>query len=279
MFHVKKMSTEDIEFAVHITNQIGWNLAKGDFEFMMELEPDGCFILSHESEKIGLATTISYSKVGWFGNLLVKEEYRQKGAGSQLVQHSIEYLKTKNVETVGLYAYLERVPFYKRLGFKHDLDFVVLKGKGFSSPIKANMREARSQDVQEVIEYDSSCFGSSRRKLLEPIILDSDNICYVSLEDKRICGYAVAKVYRGMAELGPLVCQQGRDDVAIDLLKAMLSRLKGMEVSMFVPAMEGSILNMLKVFGFEESFRIARMFYGSSVTGHCVLFAESLERG
>jgi len=273
------MSTDDIEFAVRITNQIGWNLAKGDFEFMMELEPDGCFILSHESEKIGLATTISYGKVGWFGNLLVKQEHRQKGAGSQLVQHSIEYLKSKNVETVGLYAYLERVPFYQRLGFKRDFEFVVLKGKGFSSPFKANLREARNQDVQEVIEYDQSCFGSSRRKLLEPIILDPDNICYVSLQGKRICGYAIAKVYRGMAELGPLACQQGRDYVAIDLLKATLSRLKGSEISMFVPAKEGSILKMLTAFGFEESFRVARMFYGLPITGHCILFAESLERG
>jgi GNAT superfamily N-acetyltransferase len=279
MFHIKKMSTDDVEFALRMTNQIGWNLAGSDFEFMMELEPEGCFILFHESEKIGLATTVNFGKVGWFGNLLVKDEYRKKGAGSQLVQHSIEYLKSKNVETVGLYAYLERVPFYKRLDFEDDLEFVVLKGKGFSSPVMANLREARSQDVQEVIEYDQSCFGSSRRKLLEPIILDPGNICYVSTEGERISGYSVAKVYRGMAELGPLVCPQGHRDIAINLLKATLSRLKGMEVSLFVPSKDVSVLKMLEAFEFEESFRVARMFNGPPVSWQCILLAESLERG
>ena len=54
---------------------------------------------------MGIATCISFGKVGWFGNLIVKEEIRHKGAGSLLVKHAIDYLQGKGVETIGLYAY------------------------------------------------------------------------------------------------------------------------------------------------------------------------------
>jgi len=273
------MTFEDIDFAVQATGQLGWDLGEGDFEFMMDLEPEGCFILLHESKPIGLATTVSFGRVGWFGNLLVEEEHRKQGAGSQLVLYSIEYLRSKNVETVGLYAYLERIPFYKRLGFTYDSEFVVLKGKGFSSAVKANVRKAGKQDVQEVVEYDQSCIGSSRKKLLEPILLDSDNLCYVSTGNGRTSGYALAKVYKGMAELGPLVCKREPKDVAVDLLGAVLNELEGLQVSMFAAARETLLLNMLASFGFKESFRVARMFLGPPVGGECILLAESLERG
>jgi len=279
MFHVRTMSTDDIDFAVHLTSLVNWNMSRADFEFMMELEPEGCFILLQELERIGLATNVSFGRVGWFGNLLVKEEFRKKGAGSQLVLHSIKYLRSKNVATVALYAYLDVVPLYKKLDFTYDSNYVVLVGKGFSSPPNASMRQAKNEDLQRIIEYDQSCLGSNRRKLLEPIMLDSDNICYVSTDDKRILGYAIAKVYDGMAELGPLVCNQSRDDIAIDLLKTALNRLKGFEVSMFVPNKETKILNALRTFGFEERFQVARMFNGPPINEKCILFAESLERG
>jgi len=279
MFQTKTMSKEDFEFAVRITNQMGWNLARDDFEFAMELEPKGCFVMFYNSERVGLATTISFGRIGWFGNLVVSKNCRRKGAGSLLVQHSIEYLKRKGAETVGLYAYMEKIPFYKRLGFNYDSDFVVLKGKGFPSSVKANIRKAREQDMERIITYDSACFGASRKKLLEPIILYPANLCYMFNDDEQVSGYAVAKVYDGMAELGPLMCPRERSDIAVELLKATLNSVNGYEVHMCIPQKESLIIDMLKKAGFSESFRVARMFLGPPITEQSISLAESLERG
>ncbi len=273
------MSTADFDFAVHITDQMGWGLAKSDFEFMMELEPKGCFVLLEDSEKIGIATTVSFGKIAWFGNLIVNESRRGRGAGSQLVNHALEYLKTRNVETVGLYAYMERIPFYKRLGFKSGSDFIVMKGKAFPSPVSACVRQAGKQDAEKIIDFDRSCFGESRKKMLEPILSDPDNLCQVGIEDEKIVGYSVAKVFRGMAELGPLVCEKGRIKTAINLLRATFNSLKGLEVSLFVPEKEDAILSMLIENGFSQTFKVERMFHGLPVAKDCVYMAESLERG
>jgi ribosomal protein S18 acetylase RimI-like enzyme len=279
MFETKEMAKEDFDFAVRITERMGWHLGVDDFEFAVELEPQGCFTLFWDLKRVGLATTISYDRIGWFGNLVVEEAYRRKGAGSSLVEHSIAYLKSRGVETVALYAYMDKIRFYERLGFEHDSDFVVLKGRAFPSPAQANVRKAREEDLTAIIEYDSHCFGGSRRKLLEPIILYPNNLCYVFAEAERISGYVVAKVYDGMAELGPLVCPRGRSDIADGLIRAVFDRLKGLEVSVFVPEKESSIVNVLKKAGFKEGFRVARMFQGPPLPEQCICLAESLERG
>ncbi len=279
MFQVKNMTAEDFLFAVRITDTMNWQMAEKDFEFMLKLEPKGCFVLLYNSERVGIVTTVSFDKVGWLGNLIVDEAHRKRGAGTLLARHAVKYLTSKKVETIGLYAYIDKIPFYKRLGFEYDSEFIVLKGRGFSSQTTANLREAKKEDIQDIINCDKNCFGASRRKLLELILLDKNNSCYVSLENGQMLGYAMAKVYEDMAELGPLVCVQGRNDVAIDLLKANLNRLNGLGVSTCVPKREFTILNMLMKSGFTEGFRVARMFFKPRIFKDCICIAESLERG
>jgi hypothetical protein len=150
---------------------------------------------------------------------------------------------------------------------------------GLSFPPKPSVRLARKTDVKKIVSYDQVCFGASRKKLLEPIILDPDNLCYVYIEDGKVSGYVVAKVYRGVAELGPLACPRKSSGIAVDLLETALNRLKGLEVSMFVPEKESPILSMLEASKFVERFRVARMFQGSRLTDQCTFMAESLERG
>ena len=126
MFQVKLMRAGDFPFAAKLANTMDWNMAAEDFEFMFSLEPEGCFVVFQGSEPVGIATSISFGEVGWFGNLIVKEKARNRGAGSLLVKHTVKYLQNKGVKTIGLYAYPHLVNFYSNLGFKRDEDFSVL---------------------------------------------------------------------------------------------------------------------------------------------------------
>jgi len=279
MLHVENMTPGDFEFAVRITDTMNWNLSEEDFEFMLKLEPQGCFVLFDGAERVGMVTVVTYGKMGWLGNLIVADTHRKKGAGSLLAKHAVNYLTSKNVKTIGLYAYIDKIPFYKRLGFEYDSEFMVLDGRGLSSSVKANLRKAKKEDMREIIECDKSCFGGSRKKLLEHILLNPDNLCYVYVENGKTLGYAVAKVYEDMAELGPLVCRQGRSDIAIALIRANLNKLEKLEVSLCVPKKESAIINMLIKSGFAENFRVARMFFKPQTVKDCVYIAESLERG
>ena len=89
MFHVEKMKTENVPFAVQLANTVNWNMTANDFMFMMKLEPQGCFVQFHDKERVGIATTISFEEAGWLGNFILKEDARGKGAGTYLLKHAL----------------------------------------------------------------------------------------------------------------------------------------------------------------------------------------------
>ena len=280
MFHVEKMEVADLSFALQLANNMNWNMTPADFEFMIKLEPKGCFVLLHGQERLGIATSVSFGKTGWFGNLVVKEKFRRAGAGNLLIRHAIDYLKSKGAKTIGLYAYPHLVEFYEGFGFESDIDFLVLKGKTeVPSAAQKGVRAAKRQGIPGIIDFDCRCFGANRRKLLEPIILNKANLCYISTENNGIIGYVAAKVYDKMVEVGPLMCHANRKEEAVLLLRTLLSRLSGLEVFMYIPKKEAVLLNMLYEAGFEEDFRVVRMFFGPAVAQNCIYTAESLERG
>ncbi len=273
------MHPEDFDFAIELANTMDWNMAIEDFQFMTSLDPGGCFILFEGSKPIGIATSNSYGKVGWFGNLIVKEEYRGKGAGSQLVKHAIDYLHNKGVETIGLYAYTNLVQFYNRLGFRYDEDFSVLHVPVLKAISAEALPSLGTNNIQQITAYDRRCFGGDRRKLLESIILDEGNISYYVSKNDEAIGYVAATVYETMAWVGPLVCQEGNVNAAVMLLKGVLSKLTGLRVYVALPKKEISLATILSNAGFKEDFSVARMFLGPNVARNCIYLAESLERG
>jgi GNAT superfamily N-acetyltransferase len=279
MFHVEKMEVDDFPFAVQLANTMNWNMTIADFEFMVKLESEGCFVLFHGQERLGIATSISFGKAGWFGSLVVKEGVRKEGAGSLLIKNAVDYLKNKGVETIGLYAYPHLVKFYESFGFESDIDFLVLKGKAAFSATQKMLKAPKKRDIPELIDFDCKCFGANRKKLLEPILLNKGNLCYISTENNDVTGYVTAKIYDKMAEVGPLICHANRVEAAVLLLETILSRLNGLDVSMCVPKKAAALINMLYKAGLREDFRVVRMFLGPAIAKNCIYTAESLERG
>jgi ribosomal protein S18 acetylase RimI-like enzyme len=281
MFHVEKMRADDFPFAVQLANTMDWNMAVEDFEFATKLEPEGCFVLLRGSERVGIATCVSFGRVGWFGNLVVQEAYRRRGAGALLAKSAVKYLQSTGAETIGLYAYPHLIEFYKRFGFKSDVDYLVLQGKATSLVTEdtAQLQKAKKQDSPAIIDFDSQCFGAYRKKLLEPILRDPDNLCYIAVDDHEIAGYCAATVYAEMAGVGPLMCRRNRGGVAVALLEIVLNKLRNHDVLICVPTEEITLLEVLFKAGLQEKFRVTRMFLGNAAAKGCTYMPESLERG
>lgn len=279
MFTVKTLPKEDYQFAVNLANTMNWNMVIEDFEFMASLEPDSCLLLLDDTKRVGVATCNSYGKMGWFGNLIVEESYRNRGAGTALVTHAIKQLHTKGVETVGLYAYPHLAVFYESMGFKADKDFAVLEVKALQT-IKADpLPKIDAQQLPEIIRFDSEHFGGNRRGLLESIICTQGNASFYIYENRSVVGYIAATIYESMAWLGPLVCAPSRYDIALPLVKAALSEMAGRNVYAVLPKTDVALLEAFSGLGFREAFSVSRMFLGNAPAKNCIYMAESLERG
>jgi predicted GNAT family acetyltransferase len=273
------MCNDDFPFATELSNTMNWNMTTEDFKFMTSLEPEGCFVVFQGTERLGIATSMSYGEVGWFGNLIVKEQYRNKGAGSLLVKNAVNYLHRIGVKTIGLYSYPNLTAFYGNLGFKRDEDFCVLRADSLNVLAAEVLPKAGTQQIQAIAEFDSQCFGGKRKKLLESIILGSSNLSYYKSIRNEVIGYAAAKIYGKMAEVGPLISKADQTDVAVSLLKMVLSKLTGLSVCIVLPKKEVALIHMLFNFGFGKDFFVTRMFLGKAVAKNCIYVAESLERG
>ena len=279
MFQVKPMSPADYDFAVALANTMDWNMAAEDFQFAQALEKDGCLVAFDGSTRVGIATCISYGKVGWFGNLIVKEKYRRKGVGGLLVKQALAHMTSRGVKTVGLYAYPGLVDFYSGLGFTRDDDFSVLHAENLCSLSAERLPIVGPDDVRDVCAFDLGCFVGDRKRLLESVILEGGNLAFFKREKGEVVGYVAATVYEKVAWVGPLVAHAGRVDVAVALVKAVLAPLAGKGVYAVVGKGETGLSDVFFDFGFKEDFDVVRMFLGEAVAKNCLYMAESLERG
>ena len=279
MFNIKSMHLEDFSFATELANTMDWNMAPEDFQYSSQLEPEGCLVLFEDSKPIGIATCISYGKIGWFGNLIVKKEIRHRGAGSLLVKHAINYLQSKGVETIGLYAYPNLLNFYENLGFKADESFAVLQAQIINSSKTEPLPEIGKLHFSAITKFDKECFGGDRAKLLKSILLEQGNLGYYLSNKTGVVGYVAATVYETMAWVGPLMCQKENFEDASKLLKGVLGKLSGKRVFVALPRKETVFTNMLSANGFKEVFSVVRMYLGPNAARNCIYLAESLERG
>ncbi|MCW3999734.1 MAG: GNAT family N-acetyltransferase [Candidatus Bathyarchaeota archaeon] len=273
------MGRADFEFAVDLANTMNWNMATEDFEFMRLLEPDGLFLLVDGEEKLGIATAVSYGEVGWFGNLIVKKECRREGGGGILVEHAINFLHGRGVQTIGLYAYPHLTSFYARLGFNVDKDFLVMHTDQAGEVASQKLPPIEIHDLPKVCALDRACFGGDRTRLLQTILLHDDNIAFKFVEKAELKGYIAATVYPTLAWIGPLICQVQRRDAARLLVKAALSRLGGKTAYAVVSKADVDLMEVLGEAGFRQDFSVTRMFLGQLSAKNCIYMAESLERG
>ncbi|MCW4024850.1 MAG: GNAT family N-acetyltransferase [Candidatus Bathyarchaeota archaeon] len=277
MFQIEVMQPKDFEFAIDLTNTMNWNLTQEEFKFSLMLEPDGCFILRDGAERLGLITCVSYGGMGWFGNLIVTPSVRRKGAGHLLVRRTLQYLQNKGAETVGIYAYPQLESFYMSLGFKPDAEFIVMHNPQVNYKTAASVSRVTMQDLPLLNNLDYTCFGWDRQKTLLAILENTENPAFYIREKEALAGFVAAKVYGKTAELGPLVSKS--PEVAQQFLLAALNSLDGLAVSVYLPANQKSLCEILIGLGFVEDFRLIRMFWGKPKPSSCIYMAESLERG
>lgn len=279
MFQIRNLTSADYGFALQLANTMNWNMAAEDFAYMASLEPNGSFLLLENLKPVGIASCISYGKVGWFGNLIIDPASRKKGAGSMLVHHAIDYLHTKGVETVGLYAYPHLNDFYGKIGFKADIDFALLKADKIA-PIEASgVHRIEEENLARIASFDSQFFGSQRARLIESIVFEEGNAGYYASERGHVAGFAAATIYSSMAWLGPLTCYPGRYDLVGKLVSSILAKTVGRSVYTVAPKTDQVLLDLFSSLGFKEEFTVTRMFNGVNLAKNCIYLAESLERG
>lgn len=122
MIKIEKMTLEDAKKAYEIECQC-FSCPHSLSDFEMEAQRDiSYFALAKEGEEIvGYCGIVDVSKEGNISTFAVREDMRNKGIGSMLFRHIIDYAKEKEMEFVTLEVRKTNIPaikVYESLGFK-----------------------------------------------------------------------------------------------------------------------------------------------------------------
>ena len=275
---IRKMRRSDFAFAIRLTDTMNWDLTEKDFTFLIELEPEGCFVAIADAKRVGITTTAHFGKIGCIGNVIVDAQYRSKGIGVRLVKEATRYLSDKYASTITLYAYQNTVEFYEKMGFKADYNLIRFTGEGQRSQEKYdNVRAMTQRDLEEAINIDYECMSWNRERLLRRKFAESGDLCHAARQNGKLVGFIMADRYR--QEIGPLICRPNRDGEAISLLKTVLDKLIDVEIGIGISEKKPRIADALVQMSFKEEFRVTLMHLGEALPNtHCMVAMESLER-
>nr|MDO8097867.1 GNAT family N-acetyltransferase [Candidatus Njordarchaeota archaeon] len=296
-FSIRRFTLDDIEFAFQITSKENWGYSKKDFASMLD-EGLGSHFVAEESEGrrgIGMISTYDYGgKLGWIGNVVVLEEFRQRGVASALVKHGVKNLRTDGIKTIRLYSYLQAELLYRRLGFIREGVLGVFSARfggrrsqagSKVSSSKSNLMTVDQVNLERLFHLDETCFGADRKKMLKSVIQDKNATSFVEAQGTsrdKILGYVIASKGETDCNIGPMVCDPKREDIAEELIEATMDHFNAEKFSMVTALENVTSTKILRKLGYEKTIEVLRMRKGRNLYNgrpKWIFAVGGLERG
>ena len=206
------MTEQDVPGGLRLNTLSGWNQTAADWRRFLENSPSGCFVMEHDGNVVGTATTINYERrLAWIGMVLVDPEYRKQGIGTALLEKTIEYLDETNIRTMKLDATPQGKPIYTKLGFveEHEIERWVLKRTPGANPKPQSSTRAPLNNMQreQILQFDKELFGADRSFLLRALCEEAPQFATAVWEDELLQGYAFGRKGLFADHLGPWIAR------------------------------------------------------------------------
>lgn len=247
---IRPLAEADTPRALPLSAEAGWNQVEGDWRAFIRLGQ--AWGVEHDGALVASAAVLPYGAFGFTSMVLVTAAWRRRGLATALVEHCIRVLQARGAVPV-----LDATPagrtVYGAMGFRDIMPLDRWEGPAtggltFDAPDPVAIRDA--------VTLDAVAFGAERGALLGDFCGRAG-----SLLVSEPGGFALARVGRRAAQLGPVVARTARQ--AVRLMEAALARLAaGAPVFMDVPARWASISRWLGARGFVRQRPFTRMALG-----------------
>src|SRR5713101_2627331 len=111
------MTDDDVPLRMELKRHAGWNQTESDWQRLLALEPDGCFVAELDGTPSATLATCVFDAVSWIAMVLVQPQARGHGLAKALLAHALDYLERRGVRTIRLDATPMGQPLYSRFGF------------------------------------------------------------------------------------------------------------------------------------------------------------------
>jgi ribosomal protein S18 acetylase RimI-like enzyme len=288
------MDAGDLAFGVRLKDAAGWNQTEADWQRLLALAPDGCFLAEYPGGArfqraghvgnvphvpVGTAVACVFGRVGWIAMVLVDPAYRGRGIGTRLVEHAIEHLQRQAVRSIRLDATPLGRPVYEKLGFRIEYELVRWQGVAPVRRPQRGVAPAEAGQLEAIAELDQQLTGTPRRLLLNHLFHQQPRAMRVAVGPEGVLGYATWREGSLAAFLGPamaVVPEAGKE-----LVDSMLAACAERRVFVDVPCDNGPATRWAEACGFTVQRPLTRMVRGEPVADRpdCIWASSGPENG
>jgi GNAT superfamily N-acetyltransferase len=220
-FVVDPLTPGDLEGALRLSTQAGWNQTAADWGRIFDLSPAGCLAGRLDGALVATATVASPGEgARWIGMVLVDESIRGRGLGSALFARILAKARDLGGDAVGLDATDLGRSVYSKQGFADVAPIDRWTGTLRSSGPGDDLRMIDRSTFDDVAELDRKACGIDRSALLLHL-MHEDGAFGVFAPGS---GFAFLRPGRTCSHVGPVV---GGDDAACARMLSRLARLAG----------------------------------------------------
>ena len=256
-----KLNFSELETLISWAKEEGWDPGLSDATLFWETDPNGFYGYFNNQELVAGGAIVSYNgEFGFMGLFIVHPKYRHLGIGRKLWhQRKNKLLSRINKDaSIGLDGVVAMQDFYNKGGF--DIAFRDERHEKLGAHFKVHTHVSKISelDTEDVIKYDTECFGFHRPQFLLPWLKQPYGFSFKYVESGLLKGYAVLrKTWKGYK-----ICPLFADDqfIAEELYKACLNEVPNELVYIDIPMNNKLAVDLVFKYQTTYIFECARMY-------------------
>ena len=241
---IRAMTRADIPACMALKNAAGWNQTPVDWECLIDLQPDGCWVDEREGQIAGSTTVICYgTELAWIGMVLTLPSFRRRGIARGLIEQALEFCDRRSVRVAKLDATDMGRPLYEKLGFVDEQPIERWQG------VANHPGDFAGFDFDAASALDRRAFGIRR---------NIGRLASASTEhfgDAR--GYVLARPGSNAHFIGPCIAET--PEVAGILVRSVLAQHAGSPFFWDLLPENRRVTDLAESLGFEPARRLVRM--------------------
>ncbi len=241
----------------------GWNPGPHDYEAFWATDPEGFYGFYAGGQLIAGGAVVSYGGAyGFMGLFIVHPDYRGQGIGNKLwyLRRDLLIKRLKAGASIGMDGVVAMQPFYNKGGFEIAFKDERYECIGRATPVSGNISNITAADFNEILFFDTQCFGFERATFLEHWLKLPNVRTFQHRTEGMLNGFAVMRQATTGFKIGPLFADN--DEAAEDLYKACLNSAIDQPIYLDIPMTNTGAVHLVKKYQAKYVFECARMYYG-----------------
>ena len=263
----RPLRISDIDQALALSQEAGWNQSKSDWQFMIE-HGHGFGLETRDKRLVATALTLPHGeKIAWISMVLVTQKYRNQGLATRLLKSCVVHLQKSSIVPL-LDATPDGRKVYEKIGFKplydihrliRDPNPVIIDGRKSDGSIC--LKQIGKSDFQAILQFDKIVTGADRSSVLIHLRERQPDFSILAQDKKeKLLGYAFAREGSHAYQIGPVVAVNS--EIAISLVEFNLRKIRH-PVYIDALASQNALSDWLKKHRFTVQRPFTRMMRGT----------------